>query len=949
MKNRFNAALGYVLASVFFCSVALAGPGVWTSSGPNGGWVTRLVASPFTPGEFYALSRGGVFKSIDSGATWSEAGAGVNRQVFNVAHSGTGAGRLILSNSSKVFYSDDGAVTWQDRSPPSPLLAGSFLGFATGSPLPGTYFIAISDGRILITEDSGLSWRASPPIPQVDLRGISALAADPLMPGQVLVATTTDFAVPNFKLWRGSLTVPSPPLVWTEVTCGGSCPWSTSPVQELEFGSAGRLWASTQLLTARSDDSGASWTVPPALANLGAQSISVNPADNAELFLAGGQGLRYTTDDGISLTEILGGFIGNDLSQPATSTVVIHNPFNPAFQLAGTISNGVYRRNSLGSDFFVQSTAGFRAQNIRAVASNTFNRVHIGVGDAFDATFVAFRSTDNAVTWGQVNGDLEADQFRAIVVDPNDPDTLYAGGRYDAKIDDLGNPVDGNGGIYKSINGGLNWSTIDNGIPMTATSPFSRSLFGTVRDLAIDPSSVGPGGASQVLYAAGSGRLRDDSMGGTIVDAARVYKSSDAGATWVPSDNGVGALEIASSGFGMFASGVQIIVAPTDPTAQTLYLATFLSRASGDIPLSIDNGVFKSIDGGANWTNVTNGLPRIDGNPAAAAQDVLSLAIDPNDPTGGTLYASTNDLVNSTLGSIFKTTDGGLNWFFSGVGLENRDVRDLVVDPVTSNVYAAVTDPLGNGDNGVFVSEDGGLSWASISTGFPASGSALKLELENSGANLLIHAGTTAGLQSFEVLPDEDTDGAPDPIEDDAPASTRGGLPSGDGNGDGIRDADQADVASPKVLVGGRGSEITVTATVAPAFSGAGTCNRIENSFGINLLPGVPIEPRYDATFNGLYLRIPDCSAAEVTLVYHGRGFSGDSSWHIRGYGLDFPDEESNAWARIDSGIVNGNTWTFMLEDGQPGDGTPEDGVIVFTGAAKQLTERFFADGLEAE
>lgn len=948
MKNRFSEMLGSLVVSVLFYSAAMAGPGVWTSSGPDGGWVTALVASPFNVDEFYALSRGGVFKSIDAGVTWSESGAGLNRQVFQIAHSGTAPNRLIVANSNKVFYSDDGAVTWQDRSPPPALLAGSFLGWATGSPSPGTYYIAIGDGRILVTEDSGLSWRASAAIPQADLTGITAIEADPLAPGQVLVATNTDFAAANFSLWRGTLTLPAPPTVWSEITCVGACPWDNAPLQDLEFGSAGRLWATSQLMTARSDDSGATWTIPAALVNQGAQSISVNPVNNAELYLAGFQGLIYTTDDGASVSEILGGFIGNGLSQPATSTVVVHNPFNPARQIAGTFSNGPYRRQSVGSDNFVQSSAGFRAQNIRAVASNTLNRVHIGVSDAFGATFVAFRSGDNAATWGQVNGGLSADQFRALEVDPNNPETLYAGGRFDPKNDDLGNLVDGNGGIYKSINGGLTWTTIDNGIPLTPP-PIVRSFFQTVRDLAIDPTSVGPGGSSQVLYVAGTGRLRDDGAGGTIVDAARVYKSVDAGATWFASDNGVGGAEVGASGFPLSAAGVQIIVDPTDATGQTLYLATFMSRNPGDQPTTIGNGVFKSIDGGANWVNVTNGLPRIEGNPAASAQDVLSLAIDPTDPTGQTLYASTNDLVNLTLGSIYKTVDGGANWFPSGVGLENRDVRDLAVDPGTGNVYAAVTDPLGNGDNGVFVSEDGGLTWASVSTGFPASGAALKLEFDNSGSNLLIHAGTTAGLQSFEVLPDGDLDGAPDPIEDDAPQAARGGLPSGDGNGDGIRDAEQTEVASPKVLVGGRGSEITITATAVPAFAGAGACERIENSFGIDQLPGVPVERQYEAPFNGLYLRIPDCDAAEVTLVYHGRSFADDSTWQVRGYGLAFPDEDTNAWFRIEPAGVSGASWTFTIADGQIGDATPVDGIIVFTGAAKQLTERFFADGMEAE
>ncbi|MGB0514694.1 MAG: WD40/YVTN/BNR-like repeat-containing protein, partial [Wenzhouxiangellaceae bacterium] len=470
------------------------------------------------------------------------------------------------------------------------------------------------------------------------------------------------------------------------------------------------------------------------------RSISIRPGDNTELYVAGSTGLNYTTDDGASWTSVLGGFAGNAQLQPANSTVVVHDPFNPALQLAGSISNGVYRRIALPPlDSFVPGVDGFNAQNIRAVGSNTLDRVHVGVSDSFGATFSSFRSVNNGLTWSQANSGLEADQFRALVVDPNDSEVIYAGGRYDPKPDNTGVTVPGNGGLYKSTNGGINWTTIDSGIPLTP-APFAFSLFGTVRDIAVDPFSADPvSGESQILYATGTGRFQSDGMGGFVQEAARIYKSVDAGATWVASDIGIGGAELGASGRTLFASGVQIIVDPTDVTGQTLYMATFIGRSDLDEPTAIENGVFKSIDGGASWSNIGNGLPRVNGNPAAAAADVLSLAFDPTDITGQTLYASTNDLSNSVLGTVYKTIDGGANWAFSGTGLENRDVRDLAVDPLTGNVYAAVADPLGNGDGGVFVSEDGGATWASVSTGFPSAAVALKLELDNTGANLLLH------------------------------------------------------------------------------------------------------------------------------------------------------------------------------------------------------------------
>ncbi|GAB4175831.1 MAG: sialidase family protein [Wenzhouxiangellaceae bacterium] len=928
---------------VAFSALGWAGSGVWTSSGPDGGRVWDMAASPFISGEFYAAGGGGVFKSVDSGATWSAVNAGINRRVFSIAHSHVSANRLMASGSTKVFYTDNGATTWQDRTPSAALLSGSFVFRPVSGRTPGTWYLALGDGRILIATDSGLTWSAAPAIPETAPFSISAIESDPVSPGEVLVATTGSTSA----LWRGNLNSAAPAPVWTGITsCGMSCPWSSSWVRDIAFGSGNRVWLTTIVNTARSDDNGATWIVPAALNGVGGSSISVRPGNNAEVYIAGNVGMHYTTDDGATVTQILAGLIGNDLSQPVTTTVVVHNPFNPGFQVVGTDTNGPYRRTSTALDVFAQSTAGFRAQNIRAVARNTLNRVHIGASDNFGAAFVSWRSPDNGLTWSQTNGGLAADQFRALVVDPNDPNRVYAAGRFIPKLDDTGTMQPGNGGIYKSTDSGSTWTTIDSGIPMSGSG---SSLFGTVRDLAIDDTSVGMGGGSQILYATGSGRLRDDGMGGAIVDAARVYKSVDAGATWTPSDSGVGGVEVMPSMQHVYASGVQIVIDPTDPLRQTLYLATFIGRGETDVPTTIQNGVFKSTNGGATWTNVVNGLPKIAGNPAAAAQDVLSLAIDPTDPTGQTLYASTNDLNNSVLGSVYKTTDGGNNWFFAGTGLAGRDVRDLIVDPLTGDVYAAIADPLGNGDGGVFVSEDGGLSWASISTGFPATAVPLKLELDNTGANLLIHAGTTGGLYSFEQLPDGDTDGAPDAVEDTAPAPARGPLPSGDGNGDGILDRVQTDVASPKVLVGTRGNEVTLTASVEPAFAGAGACDRIENSFGMDQLPTIPFEQQHDLPYNGLYLRIPDCSSARITMVYHSRSFADDPTWQIRGWGLDFPDEESVVWHRIDGATVTGAQWTFVIDDGDVGDNTPVDDVIVFIGGAKRLTERFFSDGLEAE
>jgi len=104
-------------------------------------------------------------------------------------------------------------------------------------------------------------------------------------------------------------------------------------------------------------------------------------------------------------------------------------------------------------------------------------------------------------------------------------------------------------------------------------------------------------------------------------------------------------------------------------------------------------GVWKSLDGGATWTVLTDNLSNI---------DVYSLAIDPQN--SNTYYWGSNG------GSIFKSTDGGATWSLHGsvFGTVNR----ILIDPTnTSKMYASAQ------SGGLFKSINGGASWTSIVSG----------------------------------------------------------------------------------------------------------------------------------------------------------------------------------------------------------------------------------------
>ena len=314
-----------------------------------------------------------------------------------------------------------------------------------------------------------------------------------------------------------------------------------------------------------------------------------------------------------------------------------------------------------------------------------------------------------------------------ILVDPNDSDVLYAGvgvprAGYEEIEGYAWESAETKGAIYKSVDAGESWTLIQGtGIDSTAM----------VFSLAIDPND------SNTLYAATSaGVYRSTSAGATwvpinsglphllamtlVVDPTDsntlyvtmwatpgsatwqggVYKSLDGGNTWTPKNNGLRKLIAPDPGF---TSNYPIIsIDPQNP--QVLFV--------GHTPYTPDPGVFKSLDGGNSWVLVSQSEPpgvNMDlGWIVQHGPFTRCLAIDPNDP-GRVFFGSPTHL--------FRTEDGGVSWdqayttavgggYWKGNGLETTVVQDIEVDPTNSNnVYA------GYWDMGFLKSTDGGNSF----------------------------------------------------------------------------------------------------------------------------------------------------------------------------------------------------------------------------------------------
>ena len=183
-----------------------------------------------------------------------------------------------------------------------------------------------------------------------------------------------------------------------------------------------------------------------------------------------------------------------------------------------------------------------------------------------------------------------------------------------------------------------------------------------------------------------------------------VWKTDDAGRTWNP------IFDLQPTG-----SVGALVIAPSNPNIIYAGSGEGLQRPD----LSVGDGMYKSTDGGKNWTHL--GLR--DG------QQIAAIIVDPRDP---------NRLFVAVLGhpygpneerGVYRSTDGGQTFQRVLYEDENTGAVDLAFDPANPrNVYAVLWEarqgPWENGawsgpKSGLFKSTDGGNTWRQLIIGLP--------------------------------------------------------------------------------------------------------------------------------------------------------------------------------------------------------------------------------------
>lgn len=201
--------------------------------------------------------------------------------------------------------------------------------------------------------------------------------------------------------------------------------------------------------------------------------------------------------------------------------------------------------------------------------------------------------------------------------------------------------------------------------------------------------------------------------------AGGVWKTTNAGITWTPIFDQEPVSSIGA-----------IAVAPSNP--KIIYVGTGEPCLRNDI--TDGDGVYKSVDGGATWTNV--GL--------RDSQHISNVWIDPANPEIVLVAVVGHAFGPNTERGLYRTADGGRTWQRVLYVDDNTGATDLSVDPnnpkimfaamyqVRRTAYSMIS---GGPGSGLYKSVDGGMTWRRLEGHGLPSGILGRIGVAVSGAN----------------------------------------------------------------------------------------------------------------------------------------------------------------------------------------------------------------------
>ncbi len=260
---------------------------------------------------------------------------------------------------------------------------------------------------------------------------------------------------------------------------------------------------------------------------------------------------------------------------------------------------------------------------------------------------------------------------------PTDPNIVWAGT---------------NSGPHQSTDGGANWTAKRSGLPPATGYGYPASVETVLFD-AGDPTHT-----TLLAFGGDHRRFKDGTNADQVPNYGKIWRSRDGGETW---------------------SQISQVPTGVSGSKNNIMAAAFGAGSHETVWVAVaESGVWRSSNDGENgtWQKRSNGLPTL-GNGVA----VWGLVAHPTNPNFlhavvGTAQGNVSN--RQHVGGVFRTTDGGLNWTKvedgDPSGYWPPDFKHIAQSADGNTLWAV--DNNWSGGMGAYRSTDAGLTWQHVLT-----------------------------------------------------------------------------------------------------------------------------------------------------------------------------------------------------------------------------------------
>ena len=480
------------------------------------------------------------------------------------------------------------------------------------------------------------------------------------------------------------------------------------------------LLAATSSGIYRTINGGTSWTL---VSSGTAYDIEFKPG-NSSVIYASGPTFKLSTNGGASFTVISLGIPTTGINRMAIA--VTPHDANYVYVLASLSSNsgfqGLYRSTSSGTSFTLMSSSpnllgwsnagtdtGGQGWYDLCIAASPLDKNEVVTGGVN-----VWRSINGGSTWS-IYGHWVGSGAPFTHADHHDLEYDAAGNLYNANDGTLYKRV---GASWTEISGAMNISQIyrlglstltankwisghqDNGTSIWTGTTYNAELGGDGMDCFFDRTND-----NNVFGEYQNGSLQRSTNGGVSWSSATSGLTGTSPWVTIWKQDPVSANTIYVGRTDLFKStnlAVSWSTLTAIPASGTIREFAIAPSNNQVIYVLKSSGIFKTINGGTSWTNVTGTVP-----VGSALPEYI--CIDPTDPNNAWVVLSGYSSGNK----VFMTTNGGTSWTNYSANLPNLPTNCCIYQPGTNDrIYVGM-------DVGIYYRDNSSANWTLYNQGLP--------------------------------------------------------------------------------------------------------------------------------------------------------------------------------------------------------------------------------------